>query len=296
QRLGETFIEVTPGIRRLSASDKAERSTEYGAAFIDPDEELNVPELTKRLITHKAIVQKLTNKLGTRSYLQDLLKQVENDLSPETFKDLNRLQHKKRHQKQEYAKTAAEDEQYWTAWFQGDGDGASDYLKWLGEQGAEIEEEGTNEFSSQMRQWGKEFKENFQEHFPNQNQQSRVIYAGGDDFLGVLYRTDKQLSPKACLAWFSQFKSKRWEGINPDNSGEKQITPSVGFVWVSPKVPQRDVLQHCREAEQSAKSNGKDRIAFRIVFAGGNKLEWICPWWVLETGLFEQYRDRNGVK
>jgi CRISPR-associated protein Cmr2 len=294
QRLGETFIEATPGLHRLSASKKAELSIEYGSAFIDPDEELNVPELTKRLITHKAIVQKLIEKLENHTYLQDLLTQVENDLSPETFKDLNRLQHKKRGQKQQSSKTATEDEQYWTGWFQGDGDGASDYLKWLGRQGAEREDQGTKDFSHQMRHWGQELKQNASQHLPNK--QSRIIYAGGDDFLGVLYRTDEQLSPKVCLDWFTTFKSDIWEGINPDNSGEKQITPSVGFVWVSPKVPQRDVLQHCRVAEQLAKRNGKDRIAFRIVFAGGNYLEWVCPWRILAEGLFKQYRDRNGVQ
>ena len=141
-----------------------------------------------------------------------------------------------------------------------------------------------------MRQWGHEFKENASQYLPNP--QSRIIYAGGDDFLGILYRTDQQLSPQICLNWFAQFKSKIWEEIE----GKKEITPSVGFVWVSPKVPQRDVLQHCREAEKSAKSNGKDRIAFRIVFAGGNYLEWVCPWRVLAESLFEQYRDRNGIQ
>jgi len=76
---------------------------------------------------------------------------------------------------------------------------------------------------------------------------------------------------------------------------KKKITASVGFVWASPQVPQRDVLQHARSAETSAKKSGKDRVAIRVLFAGGNHLEWVCPWWILEAGLFEKYRDRNGV-
>jgi CRISPR-associated protein Cmr2 len=36
-------------------------------------------------------------------------------------------------------------------------------------------------------------------------------------------------------------------------------------------------------------------VAIRVLFAGGNHLEWGCPWRILEEGLFERYRDRNGV-
>ncbi|WP_413167932.1 Cas10/Cmr2 second palm domain-containing protein [Capilliphycus salinus ALCB114379] len=103
-----------------------------------------------------------------------------------------------------------------------------------------------------------------------------MIYAGGDDFLGVLYNTEKQISPGECLQWFCKFKSQVWH--QPER---KRITPSVGFVWAGPQVPQRDVLQHCHLAEKSAKRTGRDRIAFRILFNSGNHLEWVCPWWML---------------
>ncbi|MBW4490234.1 MAG: hypothetical protein KME12_20840 [Trichocoleus desertorum ATA4-8-CV12] len=284
-QLGAAFIKKTPELAQIYHNNPQrflEKSIEYGEAFIDPDEELSIPELIKRLITHKAIVEQLIERMGSLYYLTELKKQIEKDLNPKRFTDLNRLQHK-----------SSNKPQYWTGWFQGDGDGASDYLKWLGEQGSQQEDRGTTAFSTQMRCWGQEFKENATRYLPND--QSRLIYAGGDDFLGVLYQTDAQLPAKDCLDWFSTFKSGIWEGINPTQP-EKQITASVGFVWVSPKVPQRDVLQHCREAEKSAKHNGKDRIAFRIVFSGGNYLEWVCPWRILEDGLFRQYRDRNGMQ
>ncbi len=64
-------------------------------------------------------------------------------------------------------------------------------------------------------------------------------------------------------------------------------------MWAAPGVPQRDVLQHCRETEQSAKQQGRDRLAIRVLFNGGNCIEWACPWWFLESVL-EGYRDRNG--
>ena len=60
-------------------------------------------------------------------------------------------------------------------------------------------------------------------------------------------------------------------------------------------MPQRDVLQHCRETEKLAKNNGRDRLAIRILFNSGNHLDWHCPWWFLQD-LLESYRDRDGNK
>lgn len=119
----------------------------------------------------------------------------------------------------------------------------------------------------------------------------RIIYAGGDDFLGVLYRNNPQtpdLTAQDCLHWFYQFP-QLWQ------QHSENITVSVGFVWAGSSIPQRDVLQNCREAEQSAKKHGRDRLALRILFNGGNFLEWICPWQFLKDVL-ESYRDRNGIQ
>ena len=62
----------------------------------------------------------------------------------------------------------------------------------------------------------------------------------------------------------------------------------MGFVWAGSQVPQRDILQHCHEAEKSAKNKGRARIAFRILFNSGNHLEWVCPWWVLDVSYLEK--------
>ncbi|MEH2011567.1 Cas10/Cmr2 second palm domain-containing protein [Nostoc sp.] len=119
----------------------------------------------------------------------------------------------------------------------------------------------------------------------------RVIYAGGEDFLGVFYRNppEAELTAQECLHWFYGFQEV-WR-----RHGIEEITVSIGFVWAGYGVPQRDVLQHCREAEKSAKNHGRDRIALRILFNGGNWMEWVCPWWFLEDVL-ESYGDRNHGK
>ncbi|NES25925.1 MAG: hypothetical protein F6K41_45335, partial [Symploca sp. SIO3E6] len=193
---------------------------------------------------------------------------------------------------------------YWTGWFLGDGDSASKYFKQFAKQDANLEEGKLTEFSREMRKWGKEL------HFkPKKYLQGkgRMIYAGGDDFLGVLYYPNQQISPNKCLEWFYTFKSGIWH-----QPQRKNISVSVGFVWAGNQVPQRDVLQHCHLAESSAKSTGRDRIAFRILFNSGQYLEWVCPWWLLDKldreetisnfpqadlpNLIESYHDRDKGK
>lgn len=266
-RLGEAFAKH----HHLNLKNSAE----YGVAFIDPDEELSIPELVKRLITHRAIIEHLKQRVKhAPPHLNDLAATIDRDLDIATFRELNRLQNDQ-----------------WTGWFMGDGDGASEYLRWIGKNSSHDESTLTATFSEGMREWGKAFKQEYL--LPDHP--GRVVYAGGDDFLGVLYRPDQQIQPRVCLRWLSQFKSQTWNGLGNWTGKHGKITASVGFIWASPQVPQREVLQHCREAEKAAKASGKDRVALRVLFAGGNHLEWICPWWILEAGLFEQYRDRNHV-
>jgi CRISPR-associated protein Cmr2 len=291
-KLGEAFIKNAN--LHIPEAEKIAKAEEYGSAFVDPDEQLSIPELIKRLITHKAIVNDLFSLLlkevGESNELQSI-QAIADDLNPETFKDLDRLKRKKN-------ATPQLVEERFTGWFQGDGDGAGNYFKTLKPKSPdkvkrqeEIEKEAIElkAFSEQMRDWGHTFKDNPPQF--NNIPSCRIVYAGGDDFLGVFYRPNDlpALSPAQCVEYFSTFKSQVWHGSSPKN-----IQVSVGFVWAAPKVPQRDVLQHCREAEQSAKRNGRDRIAFRILFNGGNYLEWVCPWWLLEEGLLDAYCDRNG--
>ncbi|MEM9543744.1 MAG: type III-B CRISPR-associated protein Cas10/Cmr2 [Cyanobacteria bacterium P01_E01_bin.42] len=226
-------------------------------AIIDPTEELSIPESIKRLITLPEVAR------STSIDFREL---------PKSFRDLSKIES-------------------WAGWFQGDGDKAGKYLQNLEEQGID-EAEGLHEFSRIMREWG---VQTLNDKFPAGL--GRIIYAGGDDFLGVFYRNDRQLAPAECLQWFYGFPREVWPA--PDTTvtrGESDlqfISASIGFVWAAGGVPQRDVLQHCKEAERAAKSHGRDRIALRILFNGGNHLQWVCPWRFLER-ILTGYRDRDG--
>jgi CRISPR-associated protein Cmr2 len=287
-KLGESFAE------KAGLAVDEETIREYGCAFIDPDEELSIPEMVKRLVTHLAVIDYFQNRhayVPAPPHLSELRKTIEQDfrvavtstLKNSVVDDLNTPS---------FSEMNRKTEQYWTGWFMGDGDGASDYLKWVGQTSSQEEATRTEQFSRGMRNWGKEFKQN---HDQKVFSSGRVVYAGGDDFLGVLYHPGKQIPPRDCLQWLVDFKPKVWDGLVAWDGPHEKITASVGFVWASPQVPQRDVLQHTRLAESSAKSHGKDRVAIRVLFAGGNYLEWVCPWWILESGLFKKYRDRNEV-
>lgn len=273
-------------------------SEAIGESFIDPDEELSIPELVKRIITHQDVANAVVRDLEQYKVAQlseeakEQLTAIAKELNPRTFKDLNRLKRKDRAPGEE---PTADEVQHWTGWFLGDGDKAGDYLR--------AHPERTNEFSAQMREWGRAIISSNSTYLLGQG---RMIYAGGDDFMGVLYERDRQISHKACFEWISQFNQNLWQGtlIQPSRDvplthkgGEpKPITASVGFVWAAPNVPQRDVLQNCRAAEQAAKGGGRDRIAFRILFNGGNHLEWICPWWVLEAGHIDITKNSLGLE
>ncbi|ERT04971.1 CRISPR-associated family protein [Lyngbya aestuarii BL J] len=245
-------------------------SKQFTEAIISPKEQLSVPELVKRLVTLDKVVKKL--ELEENEYPSV-------EIPEKSFKDINR-------------KNDNSEDNYWTGWFQGDGDKIGDYLKSLNQSNdPKKEEEILHNFSSAMMKWGEYFKQEFKKEIRGsklKQSPGRIIYAGGDDFLGVLYQQKSQINPQDCLEWFYEFP-EIWK------QHKQEITVSVGFVWAAPNVPQREVLQHCREAEQSAKKSGRDRIALRILFNSGNHLEWTCPWWLLKD-LLTHYRDRNQRK
>ncbi|MCS7293700.1 MAG: type III-B CRISPR-associated protein Cas10/Cmr2 [Gloeomargarita sp. SKYBB_i_bin120] len=167
-------------------------------------------------------------------------------------------------------------------WFAGDGDSIGQHLRRLKEQG-EDEAKALRDFSHAMMTWGQEhLKKAVDDHL------GRVIYAGGDDFLGVLYSTERwTFSPRAALAWLSEAFPTIWKRHG------QQITVSVGAVLAGNQVPQREILQQVREAEKSAKRQGRNRLALRVLFNSGNCIEWVCPWEFLQP-LFRSYRDREG--
>ncbi|MGP1372030.1 MAG: Cas10/Cmr2 second palm domain-containing protein [Almyronema sp.] len=242
---------------------------QLGEASITTREFLSIPELVKRLVTYEQVV----------NYREDSTqpKRLKFE-TPLSFKDLNRLLNRNPSNSGESEETLEEadreEAKRWTGWFQGDGDRAGDFL-------FNQPDDVLHRFSENMRNWGV----NLKTHLPQVDlgkgltqKSGRIIYAGGDDFLGVLYRNPPlpEMTPLACIQdFFAGFKSEIWSQTH------EPITVSVGFVWAAPNVPQRDVLQHCRKAEQAAKRTGRDRIACRILFNDGKHLEWTCPWWLL---------------
>jgi len=282
-KLGEAFIETA---KLTIAEDKlAEKIKEYGEAFVDPDEELSIPELVKRMVTHETIANEIVQTFKEEIDLKTphRLKELAEELKPNSFTDISRLKSK------DSKSQEPREKEYWTGWFQGDGDRMGDLLKKISEN-SETEPEKLNLFSQAMRDWGeKEFKKEIAEA------SGRTVYAGGDDFMGIFYRLPENtpstqkytpLTGQECVNWFSSKFPSIWEKHG------QPITVSVGFVWTAPNVPQRDVLQHCRLAETSAKNNGKDRMAIRILFNGGTHIEWVCPWWCLPV--LQYYQDRDG--
>jgi CRISPR-associated protein Cmr2 len=260
--------EIEDNIRKFYAK----LSEQLSQSILDKTEQLSIPELIKRLITLDRVAKKL--KLS-----EEQLPSVEIPLS---FADINR-------------KKETPEDNRWTGWFQGDGDKIGDYLKDRAKQGNNSEQEVLHSFSTAMMDWGKNFKFTLPEAIQSEGERKRIdrdgriIYAGGDDFLGVLYRnSNPKLTALECLDWFYKFP-EIWE------EHKQEITVSVGFVWAAPGVLQRDVLQHCREAEKSAKTSGRDRLALRILFNSGNHLEWVCPWSLLQP-ILEGYRDRQNGK
>ena len=222
--------------------------------YIAANERLSIPELVKRLVTYDPIA----TAIGM----------VELDKG---FTEISR------------------EAGQWTGWFMGDGDKVGDALKAIGNN-----DTAQTAFSEAMRTWGSTFKRNFPQDL------GRVVYAGGDDFLGVVYhslaegqpaasqaRVDSQQLAKAAIAWLKQFKTQ-WQ------THKQPIDVSLGFVWAGNRVPQRDILQHCREAEKLAKSLGRDRVTIRVVFNSGQFVQWTCPWDGL--GLLDRYSDRDEGK
>ena len=226
--------------------------------FIAPGEKLSIPELVKRLVT-----------------LPKLAKDIGMETLDEGFKEINR------------------DAGYWTGWFMGDGDEVGDKLQLLATQS----EDQMRKFTTEMRKWGEKFEAKT-DLFPQGK--GRVIYAGGDDFLGVLYSeqtdqnpTSNKLKPMEVLKWLLHLH-EHWEELQASIKEDLKFdfTFSVGFVWAGHQVPQRDILQHCREAEKRSKNLGRDRVTIRVVFNSGQHIQWTCPWDYLS--ILTKYRDRDG--
>ncbi|HHP7245632.1 MAG TPA: Cas10/Cmr2 second palm domain-containing protein, partial [Elainellaceae cyanobacterium] len=259
------------------------RDEDNTGKFIAPNEKLSIPELVKRLVTYDYLARDVEEDIAL-----DVPKLKGTRDDPE-FKDIVR------------------EAGYWTGWFLGDGDKVGDKLKTIAnrysDDHCEERDQALKCFTQEMRGWGQRLKEK-NDLFPDGK--GRIIYAGGDDFLGVLYseepqnKHEKPEKVKPIEAWNWLLKlPEQWKELQRTLAGELQLdgenqfTYSVGFVWAGHQVPQRDILQHCREAEQRAKSLGRDRLTIRVLFNSGQCIQWTCPWSYLD--ILTKYRDRDGI-
>jgi CRISPR-associated protein Cmr2 len=236
-----------------------------GEAFASENEELSLSELVKRLVTYRDIAPLAFATQGDPS-------PAANSLLPERFQKTS---------------VSGEGEQKAESiiWFMADGDRIGEHLQSLGGQIGE--EKALQSFSRSMREWAASLYVKVPRQLP---QKAMVVYAGGDDVFGALHESEAgkgDLSVQDLWRWLEAFPELWKECRQPG------LTVSMGLVWASAAVPQRDALQHAREAEASAKARGRNRFALRLLYASGNHLEWSCPWsWL--TPIREHYRDREG--
>jgi CRISPR-associated protein Cmr2 len=238
-----------------------------GEAFADENEEISLSELVKRLVTYRQVA---VDAFGPIKELAELAEKI----LPERFKNTST-------HRQQDGKEPPES----IVWFMADGDEVGDRLRQF--SGTANEEQERRNFSRSMRQWADGLYSKVPEIMGKDH--ATVVYAGGDDLFGALHES----SPGAPMSRDLLFQ---WLKVFPElwkENGQEGLTASMGLVWADHQVPQREALQHARDAESSAKARGRNRFALRLVYAGGNHLQWTCPWDWLQP-ILSHYRDREG--
>jgi len=212
---------------------------QLGEAFIDPREQVSLPELVKRLVTYSPVAR--------RAMAGEAL----DGLLPERYQEIAASQR--------------------VVWFMADGDRIGEHLARLSGGDVEREAQSLSNFSAAMRHWAQQL---YTEVPRLMQRKATVIYAGGDDLLGALHATETEPITSADLfSWLNTFSAQLWPA-----HAQEGLTVSMGLVWTEGQVPQREVLAQLRQAERHAKQAGRDRFALRVLFKSGRHLEWTCPW------------------
>lgn len=226
---------VTAEGRKFLNSLRQHRS--LGEAFAGINEEISISELVKRLITYRVIAAEAFKT-------ENDPKPDPNRLIPSRFQDLSMIA------KENQAENAKQSEAI--VWFMADGDGIGEHLQSLAQK--EGEKEALQNFSQAMRSWAA----GLYDRVPAvMEKQAMVVYAGGDDLFGALHETvpgADDLTTDNLWRWLLHFPAI-WQ-----QCGQKNLTVSMGLVWADAKVPQREALQHARDAEASAKARGKTAL------------------------------------
>lgn len=164
KRYKDKLFNFAKRFHKIPVELQQEKYEQYGEAILTQREQISIPELIKRLIMLDGIAY---GRLGIP--LEEI---------PQSYRDLSRLVNQ----------SSPDEQKPWTGWFQGDGDNLGNLMKQF-KRNPETEEQKLHQFSKSMMNWGEQHLK------PSVDSSSgQVIYAGGDDFLGVFYREQSQKS------------------------------------------------------------------------------------------------------
>ncbi len=123
-----------------------------------------------------------------------------------------------------------------------------------------------------------------------ENYDSKVIFAGGDDFLILGPITQAiSLTDNLHKLWIGEetpvtqtLKSSVDGWVKYDDRiypvPGKKMTFSLGVVIAQRRIPQSLWHQGLNQAYKEAKNQGRDRVCVQVLFNSGQSLQWVCPW------------------
>lgn len=181
--------------------------------------------------------------------------------------------------KQQYKKTFTEGEPpkyYAVLAFDGDNMGkvvGGGFLK------EEFQKTHLKDFQTEVSRLLGAYAEHSKNLLNEQSDYGRAVYAGGDDFLGFINLEYLFIVLQSLRSTFEdrvnkQLKVKFRTALKEDFN----FTFSAGLVIAHYKMPLHFVLQRVREMEQSAKSDGRNRLAIAVLKHSGESNEAIIPW------------------
>ena len=213
----------------------------------------------------------------------------EENLTPAYFKkqglDVNRLpQYREKHRDLRKTLRAAglrQTSYYAVLAFDGDNIGAWLSGKYLGESvaGATL-----MKFHEAIGQYLSAFAQQAR-HIVDDAGYGVTVYAGGDDYLGLL-TLDNLFAVLQDLRL--AFKKTVSDPLKTAYQVKEDFTFSAGVVIAHYKRPLGDTVQLARKAEKAAKDFGRDALCIRVVKRSGEQQQALLPWALDSTGTFSK--------
>lgn len=125
-------------------------------------------------------------------------------------------------------------------------------------------------------------------HLSEKIYNSKVIFAGGDDFLLIGPLTDTiPLTSQLHQLWLGEESDlttplaedgwSNYQGEIYPIPGQK-MSFSLGVVIAQRRIPQSLWHRGLNDAYKKAKQQGRDRVCVSVLFNSGQTLDWVCPW------------------